>query len=98
MYRRLGLTLLFASAIFSGAGRSKVINKIIRDRAHFADPALVAFVRPGLVIQIIGASIGSGGTITANFTITDHQGLALDIHGVTTPGPGQRQFRGCIYS
>ena len=92
MHRSLALSLLLAAAVFSGAGGTRVVSKNIRDNSSFADPALVAFVRPGLVTQITGAKIIADGTITADFTITDPQGLALDIHGVTTPGPVSASF------
>jgi OmcA/MtrC family decaheme c-type cytochrome len=57
-----------------------------RDKAFYADPALVAFVRPGLGITINSASISNAGAITVNFTLTDPSGLPLDVAGVSTPG------------
>jgi OmcA/MtrC family decaheme c-type cytochrome len=55
-------------------------------KAYFADPKVVAFVRPGLIIKITSASIGQDGTITTTFTLTDPKGLPLDRTGVQTPG------------
>jgi OmcA/MtrC family decaheme c-type cytochrome len=55
-------------------------------KALYADPNLVAFVRPGLIIKITSAAIAPDGTITADFSLTDPQGLPLDRTGVTTPG------------
>jgi OmcA/MtrC family decaheme c-type cytochrome len=57
-----------------------------REKAFYADPRLVDFVRPGLVIDILGAEIASDGTIRARLKITDPQGLPLDREGITTPG------------
>jgi OmcA/MtrC family decaheme c-type cytochrome len=57
-----------------------------RDKAYFADPALVNFVRPGLVMKINSASISSAGAISVTFTLTDPLGLPLDASGVNTPG------------
>src|ERR1700759_5266340 len=57
-----------------------------RDKAFFADPALVNFVRPGLTIKINSAAINSSGAISVTFTLTDPFGLPLDVAGVTTPG------------
>jgi OmcA/MtrC family decaheme c-type cytochrome len=57
-----------------------------REKAFYADPALVDFVRPGLVITINSASISSAGVITVTYALTDPQGLPLDAAGVTTPG------------
>ena len=44
------------------------------------------FVRPGLTITINSATIGSDGTITTTYTLTDPNGLGLDSAGVNTPG------------
>ena len=57
-----------------------------REKAFYADPALVDFVRPGLVITINSASISSTGAISVTYTLTDPSGLSLDANGVTTPG------------
>lgn len=57
-----------------------------RDKAFYADPALVNFVRPGLAITINSASISSTGIIRVTSTLTDPLGLPLDEAGVTTPG------------
>ena len=51
-----------------------------------ADEKLISFVRPGLVVTVMGASIASDGTITADVKVTDPRGLALDREGITTPG------------
>lgn len=58
-----------------------------KDKAYYADPNLVNFVRPGLVVKILSASIESDGTIKARFKLTDPRGLPLEMDGVTTPGP-----------
>jgi OmcA/MtrC family decaheme c-type cytochrome len=57
-----------------------------REKAFYADPNLVDFVRPGLVITINSASISSAGAINVTYTLTDPSGLPLDAAGVTTPG------------
>ncbi len=57
-----------------------------REKAFYADPALVDFVRPGLAITINSASISSTGAITVTYTLADPSGLPLDATGVTTPG------------
>lgn len=57
-----------------------------RDKAFYADSALVNFVRPGLVMKVMGVSIATDGTVTARVRFTDPRGLPLDRLGVTTPG------------
>ncbi len=57
-----------------------------RDKAFYADPNVVAFVRPGLNIAITSTKIASDGTITVGYKLTDPKGLPLDRTGVQTPG------------
>ena len=61
-------------------------------KAFYADPSVVAFVRPGLKVQIESAQIASDGTITAKFKLTDPAGLPLDRTGVYTPGAVNTSF------
>jgi OmcA/MtrC family decaheme c-type cytochrome len=56
------------------------------EKAFYADPRAVQFVQPGLKIAINSAKIGSDGTITTVYTLTDPSGLPLDAAGITTPG------------
>ncbi len=56
------------------------------EKAFYADPALVAFVNPGLTITANSAKIASDGTITAVYTLTDPNGLPLDAAGAMAPG------------
>jgi len=58
-----------------------------RDKAFYADPALVNFVNPGLVITINSASISANGAINVRYTLTDPTGLPLDAAGSNTAGP-----------
>lgn len=55
-------------------------------KAAFADPNLVNFVRPGLVYTILAAQVAADGTVTARVRITDPKGLPLDKAGIKTPG------------
>jgi OmcA/MtrC family decaheme c-type cytochrome len=57
-----------------------------RDKAYYADPATVTFVRPGFNITIVSAQISVAGVITVDFKITDSKGAGLDRLGVMTPG------------
>jgi OmcA/MtrC family decaheme c-type cytochrome len=56
------------------------------EKAFYASPSAINFVRPGLVTKILSADIAADGTIHARFRITDPQGLPLDRTGVDTPG------------
>src|SRR4051812_45105860 len=83
MRRTLSGLLLLSAALLS-TPQHHVFTR--QDKAFFADPRVINFVRPGLVVKITGATVAADGTITVQFTIADPQGLALDIAGVNTPG------------
>jgi OmcA/MtrC family decaheme c-type cytochrome len=82
MIRSCAWMLLVSFGLLSSTGSR--FSK--HEKAYYADPATINFVRPGLVITVNTASIASDGTIATTFTVTDPQGLPLDRTGVTTPG------------
>ncbi|MDR3699948.1 MAG: OmcA/MtrC family decaheme c-type cytochrome [Candidatus Sulfopaludibacter sp.] len=43
-------------------------------------------VTTGVIVKIKSVAIGQDGTLVARFTLTDSQGLGLDVKGVQTPG------------
>ena len=80
----LALAILTASAAVLGAAKKTEFN--VHDKAYYASPATVSFVRPGLTIKIVSASIAQDGTISVDYKLSDPKGLPLDPAGVTTPG------------
>jgi OmcA/MtrC family decaheme c-type cytochrome len=78
--------------VFTVAGSLALMNAAKKteftpqDKAYYASSALVNFVRPGLTIKIVSASIATDGTIQVDYKISDPKGLPLDLSGVTTPG------------
>ena len=48
------------------------------EKAYYASPDLVEFVRPGLTITVNSAAIAANGAITVTYTLTDPNGLPLD--------------------
>ncbi len=78
------LLVVLAGAVgLKSAGKSPFTK---RDKAYYADPAIVDFVRPGLAITINSANISNSGVISVTYTLTDPSGLPLDAAGVNTPG------------
>lgn len=63
-----------------------------RDKAYYADEALVNFVRPGLAFSVVSHEIAADGTVKVRFKVTDPRGLGLDRLGVTTPGTVSTSF------
>jgi OmcA/MtrC family decaheme c-type cytochrome len=86
---RFSALMLLVSLCLSSTPSSR-FNK--HEKAYYADPSLVAFVRPGLVVTVTSTSIAQDGTIVTTFTVSDPQGLPLDLYGVTTPGPISLSF------
>jgi OmcA/MtrC family decaheme c-type cytochrome len=78
------VVLLVGSALLIGSNSRPDLTA--HDKAYYADPKLVSFVRPGLTAKILSAAIGTDGTIRARFRITDLKGLPLDREGIVTPG------------
>jgi len=72
------------SLALMSAPKKAVFTK--HDKAFYADPNVVAFVRPGLNIAITSAKIANDGTISVGYKLTDPKGLPLDLTGVQTPG------------
>jgi OmcA/MtrC family decaheme c-type cytochrome len=62
------------------------------DLAYYLDPGVANFVRPGIKVKVMSAAIAQDGTITARVTVTDPQGMPLDIAGVNTPGAVTLRF------
>jgi OmcA/MtrC family decaheme c-type cytochrome len=86
----LALTLVVGSAILLSNSDKQAFTAM--DKAFYADASAINFVRPGLVLKIVSASIADDGTIKARFTLTDPKGLPLDKDGVTTPGAISTKF------
>jgi len=82
----------YALALFAAAGSLVLMSApkktgfTVHDKAYFADPSTVNFVRPGFNITIVSGKIATDGTISVDYKLSDPDGLPLDITGVTTPG------------
>src|SRR6476646_3963922 len=66
------------------------------DKAYYASDANVNFVRPGLTLKIVSASVAQDGTSSVDYKVSDPKGLPLDPAGITTPGAVSVSFR-CAY-
>ncbi len=77
------ISVVGAAALLSSSDTPAFTQK---HKAYYADANLINFVRPGLVVKILSASIDPDGTIKTRFKLTDPKGLPLDMDGITTPG------------
>jgi OmcA/MtrC family decaheme c-type cytochrome len=87
-----GILVIFltGSAIYLGAQQLSVFTP--HEKAYYADPSLVAYVLPGFTITVVSANIGSDGTISVDYKLSDPNGAPLDRSGVVTPGPISLSF------
>jgi OmcA/MtrC family decaheme c-type cytochrome len=86
LYLALRIAAFVAFIALCLTGQTKKHQYSPREKAFYADPAMVDFVRPGLTITINSASISSAGVISVTYALTDPEGLPLDAAGVDTPG------------
>ena len=77
------LTVVSAASLLCSADRPAFTS---HDKAYYAAANVINFVRPGLVLKIGAGSVAQDGTMQLQFSVTDLQGLPLDIQGITTPG------------
>jgi hypothetical protein len=90
-----GALLALIAAFCMGPGAAAADEKAVftkDQKAYYLSEKDLAFIRPGLVVTIVEASIDEEGVIRARFTATDPRGLPLDRNGVFTPGEVQTSF------
>ncbi len=80
----LALGVVAGSVVLFSA--TKKTEFTVHDRAFYADPNTVNFVRPGLTFAIKSANIAPDGTLSVEYTIGDQKGAPLDLAGIVTPG------------
>ena len=81
---RFALGILAAAAVVAVAADRPLFRP--NEKAAFADPRTISFVRPGLNILINSAEVAADGMIGVSFALTDPRGLPLDREGISTPG------------
>jgi len=89
--RYVGVLALIAGAYVLIGAPAKT-NLTPRDKAFYADPALVEYVQPGFTITVVSTKIAADGTVTVDYKLADPNGAPLDRLGVSTPGPVSTSF------
>lgn len=57
------------------------------DKRNYLTSEQIAFIRPGLQVEIQGVNVAADRSVSTVFKVTDDRGLPLDLDGVFTPGP-----------
>ncbi len=81
----VALTILSGCAFLLSS--SSDVPFSVHQKAYYADPKLIDFVRPGLVLKILSVDVAPDKTVRVRFKLTDPKGIPLDIDGNYTPGP-----------
>lgn len=86
------LAILVIAAFFITA--SAADRPVIKNRDYNPIPManVFPFVTTGVNVKIKSASIANDGTVVTRFTLTDSQGLGLDVTGVQTAGTESLAF------
>ena len=80
----LVLGVIAGSVLLMSADKKSTLTP--HEKAYYADPSVIEYVQPGLVITVVSAKIATNGTISVDYKVADPTGAALDTAGVLTPG------------
>ncbi len=83
-----GVTLLCASGYL--AAKSDAVDTgmyTAKDKEFYLTADEIFFIRPGLDLEIVDFTLPADLQPEVTFSVKDPGGLALDLDGVTTPGP-----------
>ena len=86
--RKLVVGLILGTGLVGlGAAALRNLDYSPFDRRSYLSREQIAFVRPGLQVEMQGVNVAADRTVSVVFKITDDRGLPLDREGIFTPGP-----------
>jgi OmcA/MtrC family decaheme c-type cytochrome len=82
------LTVAFLLVVLVGLSAATLtqLNFSKFDKRYYLTDQQIAFIRPGLNLEVLDVSIGADRAVSVTFKVTDPRGLPLDRTGVYTPG------------
>jgi OmcA/MtrC family decaheme c-type cytochrome len=85
---RASLGVLLVAALFGAAGLISAPKSPFNPnkKAFYLSDKDAQYIRPGLVLKVLSASIADNGTVTARVRFSDPQNVPLDRLGIDTPG------------
>ncbi len=90
----VGLALIIGTStnLFAKSDATEKGAYTEKDKEYYLTEAQIAFIRPGLELEIIDVLIPADLQPEVTFMITDPAGLPLDREGIYTPGPVSTSF------
>ena len=90
----VGLALIIGTStnLFAKSDATEKGAYTEKDKEYYLTEAQIAFIRPGLELEIIDVVIPADLQPEVTFMITDPAGLPLDREGIYTPGPVSTSF------
>jgi OmcA/MtrC family decaheme c-type cytochrome len=88
------LVILICASLLVADGVLPKISKYskVSAQALVDSQARLDYIRPGITLKILSATIGSDNSVKARFRIADPKGVPLDRDGIITPGPVTVRF------
>jgi OmcA/MtrC family decaheme c-type cytochrome len=85
---RASLGVLLVAALFGAAALISAPKSPFNPnkKAFYLNEKDIQYIRPGLVIKVVSASIAADGTITTRVRFADPKDVPLDRDGIQTPG------------
>jgi len=90
----LGLVVIVSSStnLLAKSGTTDIGGYTEKDKEYYLTEDQIAFIRPGLELEILEVTIPADLQPEVRFKLTDPAGLPLDREGITTPGPVSTSF------
>jgi OmcA/MtrC family decaheme c-type cytochrome len=85
-YQILTVACLLVVLVGLSAATLTQLNFSKFDKRYYLTDQQIAFIRPGLKLEVLDVSIATDRTVSVTYKVTDPKGLPLDRTGVYTPG------------
>jgi OmcA/MtrC family decaheme c-type cytochrome len=85
-YQLLTVAFLLVVLVGLSAATLEQLSFSKFDKRHYLTEQQIAFIRPGLVLEVQDVSVAADRSVSVTYKITDPKGLPLDKDGVFTPG------------
>ncbi len=88
----LVVTVSMSPSLLAKSDATDIGSYTEKDKEYYLTESQIAFIRPGLELEILEVAIPADLQLEVRFRLTDPAGLPLDREGITTPGPVSTSF------